>query len=129
MWKATCLEVLGESTSSGLRAMCQHSRGEVARSMERLDSFKSALGSASEPSNRQEMLSYRDIAMFYAWIGEVDETLDWLDRAFLWSHNAVEFRLIDSAIFDEVREDSSFRSGLERIRTRMRERLLEALAG
>ena len=122
----TCLEVLGESTSSGLRAMCQHSRGEVARSMEMLDSFKSALGSASEPSNRQEMLSYRDIAMFYAWIGEVDETLDWLDRAFLWSHNAVEFRLIDSAIFDEVREDSSFRSGLERIRTRMRERLLEA---
>ena len=124
-----CLEVLGESTSSGLRAMCQHSRGEVARSMEMLDSFKSALGSASEPSNREEMLSYRDIAMFYAWIGEVDETLDWLDRAFLWSHNAVEFRLIDSAIFDEVREDSSFRSGLERIRTRMRERLLEALAG
>ena len=97
--------------------------------MEMLDSFKSALGSASEPSNREEMLSYRDIAMFYAWIGEVDEALDWLDRAFLWSHNAVEFRLIDSAIFDEVREDSSFRSGLERIRTRMRERLLEALAG
>jgi len=121
----TCLELL-DASSPGLQAMCQYSRGEVARSMEVLDSLKSTLGFTSEPSNRQEMLSYRDIAMFYAWIGEVDETLDWLDRAFLWSHNAVEFRLIDSAIFDEVREDSSFRLGLERIRTRMRERLLQA---
>ena len=74
----------------------------------------------------KEMLSYRAIAMFYAWVGEVDQTLDWLERGFTWSHNAVEFRIMDSAIFDEVREDSSFRSGLERIRTRMRERLLEA---
>ena len=78
----TCLDLIGESSQCGLRAMCQHSRGEVARSMESLDSFKSALGSAREPSNRQEMLSYRDIAMFYAWIGEVDQTLDWLERAF-----------------------------------------------
>ena len=94
--------------------------------MEMLDSLKSTLGSASEPRNHEEMLSYRAIAMFYAWVGEVDQTLDWLERGFTWSHNAVEFRIMDSAIFDEVREDSSFRSGLERIRTRMRERLLEA---
>jgi hypothetical protein len=93
--------------------------------MEMLDSLKNNLDSADQPRNRQEMLLYRNIAMFYAWIGEVDQTLDWMERAFVWSHNAVEFRLIDSAIFDEVRQDSSFRSGLERIRTRMRERLLQ----
>ena len=120
-----CLDLLGE-LSPGLGAMCQYSRGQTARSMEMLDSLKSTLGSASEPRNHEEMLSYRAIAMFYAWVGEVDQTLDWLERGFTWSHNAVEFRIMDSAIFDEVREDSSFRSGLERIRTRMRERLLKA---
>ena len=119
-----CLNLLAES-SPGLQAMCQYSRGEVAGSMEMLDSLKSTLGSTNEPASHAEMLSYRDIAMFYAWIGDVDQTLDWLERGFAWSHNAVEFRFIDSGIFDKVREDSSFRSGLERIRTRMRERLLE----
>ena len=119
-----CLDLLGE-LSPGLGAMCQYSRGQTARSMEMLDSLKRTLGSASEPRNHEEMLSHRAIARFYAWVGEVDQTLDWLERGFTWSHNAVEFRIMDSAIFDEVREDSSFRSGLERIRTRMRERLLQ----
>ena len=94
--------------------------------MQMLDSLQSTLGSTNEPASHAEMLSYRDIAMFYAWIGDVDQTLDWLERGFAWSHNAVEFRFIDSGIFDKVREDSSFQSGLERIRTRMKERLLEA---
>ena len=121
-----CLDLLGE-LSPGLGAMCQYSRGETARSMEMLDSLKSTLGSASEPRNHEEMLSYRAIAMFYAWVGEVDQTLDWLERGFTWSHNAVEFRIIDSAIFDKVREDSIFRSGLQGIRVQMRERLLQAV--
>jgi TolB-like protein/tetratricopeptide (TPR) repeat protein len=120
-----CLNVLGD-LSPGIRAMCQHSRGEVARSMQMLDSLQSTLGSTNEPASHAEMLSYRDIAMFYAWVGDVDETLDWMERAVSWSHLAVDFRYIDSGIFDKVREDSSFQSGLERIRTRMKERLLEA---
>ena len=121
-----CLNVLGD-LSPGIRAMCQHSRGEVSRSMQMLDSLKSTLGSTNEPASHAEMLSYRDIAMFYAWVGDVDETLDWMERAVSWSHLAVDFRYIDSGIFDKVREDSSFRSGLERIRDRMRERLLQSL--
>jgi len=120
-----CLNVLGD-LSPGIRAMCQHSRGEVSRSMQMLDSLQSTLGSTNEPASHAEMLSYRDIAMFYAWVGDVDETLDWMERAVSWSHLAVDFRYIDSGIFDKVREDSSFQSGLERIRTRMKERLLEA---
>ena len=123
-----CLNVLGD-LSPGIRAMCQHSRGEVSRSMQMLDSLQSTLGSTNEPASHAEMLSYRDIAMFYAWVGDVDETLDWMERAVSWSHLAVDFRYIDSGIFDKVREDSSFQSGLERIRTRMKERLLEAVAG
>jgi hypothetical protein len=72
------------------------------------------------------MLSYREIAMFYAWIGDVDEALDWLERGFVWSPNAVQIEYMNSEVFDKVRQDQSFQAGLDRIRTRMRERLLQA---
>ncbi|GIT52014.1 MAG: hypothetical protein Ct9H300mP15_22270 [Gemmatimonadota bacterium] len=83
-----CLNVLGD-TFPGLRAMCQHSRGNETAAMQIIDSLKSALGSASEPRNQAEMVLYRDIAMFYAWVGNVGEALSWFEPAFAWSHNAV----------------------------------------
>jgi len=121
-----CLSVLGD-LSPGVRAMCHHSRGDQTRAMQLIDSLKSTLTSTDEPVNYGEMVLYRDIAMFYAWIGEVDETLDWMERAVSWSHHAIDFRYIDSGIFDKVREDSSFRSGLDRIRNGMMELLRQAI--
>ena len=120
-----CLDLLGDS-SPGLRAMCQYSRGEVTPSMQLVDSLKSALSSDDEPRNHIEMISYRDIGMFYAWAGEFDEALNWLERAFSWSHNAVDFRLLNSAVFDSARRDTGFREGLDRVLDRVRERLLQA---
>ena len=121
-----CLDLLGDS-SPGLRAMCQYSRGEVTPSMQLVDSLKSALSSDDEPRNHIEMISYRDIGMFYAWAGEFDEALNWLERAFSWSHNAVDFRLLNSAVFDSARRDPGFREGLDSILNRVRERLLQAV--
>jgi len=97
--------------------------------MQIVDSLKSALGSASEPRNQTEMVLYRDIAMFYAWIGNVGEALSWFEPAFAWSHNAIQFEVMNSGVFDRVTEDQDFQSSLERIRARIRERLLEAVAG
>jgi len=94
--------------------------------MQLVDSLKSALSSDDEPRNHIEMISYRDIGMFYAWAGEFDEALNWLERAFSWSHNAVDFRLLNSAVFDSARSDPNFKEGLDRVLNRVRERLLEA---
>ena len=121
-----CLNVLGD-TFPGLRAMCQHSRGNEAEAMQIIDSLKSALGSASEPRNQAEMVLYRDIALFYAWVGNVGEALSWFEPAFAWSHNAVQFEVMKSGIFDRVSEDPEFQSSLERIHTRARERLLQEI--
>ena len=121
-----CLNVLGD-TFPGLRAMCQHSRGNEDAAMQIVDSLKSALGSASEPRNQAEMVLYRDIAMFYAWVGNVGEALSWFEPAFAWSHNAVQFEVMNSGIFDRVSEDPEFQSSLERIRARARERLLQEI--
>ncbi len=72
------------------------------------------------------MISYRDVGVYYAWAGEFDESLAWLDRAFSWSHNAVDFRLLNSAVFDSARRDTGFREGLDRVLDRVKERLLQA---
>jgi hypothetical protein len=90
-----------------------------------LESLKNTIDSTGEPQSHAEMLSYREIAMFYAWIGDVDEALDWLERGFAWSPNAVQIEYMNSEIFDKLRQDPSFQNGLERIRTQMRERLLQ----
>jgi tetratricopeptide (TPR) repeat protein len=122
-----CLNVL-EGTFPGVQAMCQHSRGDEAGAMQTIDSLKTTLNSATDPQSHTEMMVYRDIAMFYAWIGNADESLTWLERAFSWSHDAVGSELIDSGIFDRVSEDPNFQSGLQRMQARIRERLRQVLA-
>ena len=122
-----CLNVL-EGTFPGVQAMCQHSRGDEAGAMQTIDSLKTTLNSATDPQSHTEMLVYRDIAMFYAWIGNADESLTWLERAFSWSHDAVGSELIDSGIFDRVSEDPNFQSGLQRMQARIEERLRQVLA-
>ena len=122
-----CLNGL-EGTFPGVQAMCQHSRGDEAGAMQIIDSLKTTLNSATDPQSHNEMMVYRDIAMFYAWMGNADESLTWLERAFSWSHDAVGSELIDSGIFDRVSEDPNFQSGLQRIRTRIAEKLRQVLA-
>ena len=107
--------------------MCHHSRGDESQAMQLVDSLKSTFGSTNTPVNNAEMVLYRDIAMFYAWIGELDQALDWLERAVSWSHNAVEFRILDSGIFERALQDRNFRSGLESIRNLARDRLIQAV--
>ena len=120
-----CLNVLSGSFP-GVRAMCQYSQGDEAAAVQVIDSLQNTVSSTSEPRSHSEMLSYRQLAMFYAWVGNVDETLDWLERGFAWSQGAVQFQVIRSEVFDRVNEDSSFQSGLKRIQAEVRERLLQA---
>jgi TolB-like protein/tetratricopeptide (TPR) repeat protein len=120
-----CLNVLGDRYP-GVRAMCQYSQGDEAAALQVIDSLKNTVSSTSVPQNHSEMLSYRELAMFYAWVGNVDETLDWLERGFSWSQSAVQFEIIRSGVFDRVNEDPGFQSGLERIQAQARQRLIQA---
>ena len=120
-----CLNILGDRYP-GVRAMCQYSQGDEAAALQVIDSLKNTVSSTSVPQNHSEMLSYREIAMFYAWVGNVDETLEWLERAFAWSPYAVQFEIMRSGVFDRVNEDSSFQAEVERIQAQIKERLLQA---
>ncbi len=120
-----CLNVLGDRYP-GVRAMCQYSQGDEAAALQVIDSLKNTVSSTSVPQDHSEMLSYRELAMFYAWVGNVDETLEWLERAFAWSPYAVQFEIMRSGVFDRVNEDSSFQAEVERIQAQIKERLLQA---
>ena len=109
--------------------MCQYSQGDEAAALQVIDSLKNTVSSASAPQNHSEMLSYRELAMFYAWVGNVDETLDWLERGFSWSQSAVQFEIIRSGVFGRVNEDPGFQSGLERIQAQGSQRLIQAIEG
>ncbi len=123
-----CTNVLGDAFP-GVRAMCQHSRGDEEGAMQVVDSLKSTLESSNEPAGHAESLLYRDIAMFYAWIGNAEESLDWLERVSSWSHSVTQYLFMRFEVFDRVSEDPGFQSGLKRIQTQARQRLLEAVAG
>ena len=105
--------------------MCQYSQGDEAAATRTIDGLKGTLSSTDEPRSNIEMISYRDIGVYYAWAGEFGESLVWLGGAFSWSHNAVDFRLLNSAVFDSARRDPDFRQGLDRILDGARERLQE----
>ena len=94
--------------------------------MQVVDSLKSTLESSNEPAGHAESLLYRDIAMFYAWIGNAEESLDWLERVSPWSHSVTQYLFMRFEVFDRVSEDPGFQSGLKRIQTQARQRLLQA---
>jgi tetratricopeptide (TPR) repeat protein len=113
-----------------LWAMCQHSRGHTAEAAQAIDSLRNTLDT-SDPTaaTHSDMVAYRDIATYYAWIGESDEALSWLERAFALSHNAVDSRVFESGVFDNVRNDRRFRRGFEELRNQMHERLRQERLG
>ena len=96
--------------------------------MQIVDSLKSTLTleSSNEPAGQAEGFLYRDVAMFYAWIGNAEESLAWLERVSSWSHMVLGGLIMRFEVFDRVLEDPSFRSGLERLQDQARQRLIEA---
>ena len=61
--------------------------------------------------------------MYYAWVGDVDESLHWYEVA----PRVVWPRMLRSGLFDRVRDDARFRAGIERLTERTRVRLEQAI--
>ena len=115
-----CTNVLGDAFP-GVRTMCQHSRGNEEGVIQIVDSLKSTLESSNEPAGHAESVLYRDIAMFYAWIGNAEESLDWLERVSSWSHTLISGLVMRNKVFDRVSEDPGFQSGLEHIQAQVKQ--------
>jgi len=58
------------------------------------------------------VLAARGLAQYYAWTGNPEESLAWLERAYAISPEGEDYRMIASGIYDKVRNDPRFKAGL-----------------
>jgi hypothetical protein len=68
------------------------------------------------------------LACYHAYRGDVPLTVDALERAFAASPSGLDFRFLDSGLFDKVRGDPRFKSALERVTGSVRKRVFPPAA-
>jgi serine/threonine-protein kinase len=117
---------------AGVRAMCLYALGRKRESAAIIDSLQGLLtANRAGDSVYSAVIAMRGIATYNAWTGNAEQALAWLERAYEVSPEGEDFRVIDSGIYDPVRNDPRFRDGLERLRaqvySRFRQETLRAL--
>jgi tetratricopeptide (TPR) repeat protein len=115
--------------SIGVRAMCLHSLGRLQEAAQITDSLRAAATARPIADSISLLIAARGLAEYYAWSGNADESLAWLEQAYAISPEGEQFFVIASAIYDKVRNDPHFKTGLQRIRTQIYERVQRARRG
>ncbi len=101
---------------AAIRAMCLHSLGREERATSLIDSLSTVAFSQEYDQMFSDVIMLGDIASYYAWLGDAEQSIDYIERAFALSPSALDFRFIYSGLFDRVRNDPAFQSGMNRIR-------------
>ncbi len=122
-----CLD-LDLGPNAGTRAACLHDAGQIARARAIVDSLATTISlQESADSVFTDVARAEDLAVYHAWIGDSEMALTWVEMAFELSPSGVESRTLQSELFDRVRDDDTFRTGLEAIQAGIWERVqLEA---
>jgi serine/threonine-protein kinase len=105
---------------AAVRAMCLGAMGRGAEARALSDSLAGRLRAGDYRLTHQ----YADMAAYYAWQGDVDHSLEWLDRSAQVTPT-VNFWQIESGLFDRVRKDPKFSAGLKRLDYYSRSRVAE----
>ncbi|HUH13133.1 MAG TPA: hypothetical protein VMK65_08480, partial [Longimicrobiales bacterium] len=92
-----CLEMeLGQYAA--LRAICLREAGQARQAETLIDSL-AALGRAGGAVSPSHMAAY------HAHTGDPGRALEWVERAFARAPDGVDYRMVQSGIFDPVRQD------------------------
>jgi tetratricopeptide (TPR) repeat protein len=104
----------------GVRAMCLHSLGRVREAAQIADSLRGAFTAGpTGDSVFSPVIAARGLAEFYAWTGNAEVSLAWLERAYALSPEGENARVIESGLYDKVQNDPRFSAGLQRARTQI----------
>lgn len=106
--RATCLEANGQSDEA--QAIVDKVLADVRNGKRKAPGYT-------------EVITYEDLAVFYALRGDAKNALTWAAHAFSLSPNGIEPRLLQSALFDSVREDEDFSASMEMIRNDLYDRV------
>ena len=119
--------VLSLGPYAGVRAMCLHSLGRFREAAQVADSLRAAFTAGTiGDSIFSPVLVARGLAEYYAWTGDAEESLAWLERAYAVSPLGEDFRVIASGVYDKVRNDPRFKAGLQQVHTQIYDRVRRA---
>ena len=102
-----------------VRAMCLQAAGRRDEAARLADSVATAYGSGRYGSVFQLAL----LAGYYARLGDSRRAVEWLERGYAISPHPIEFRVLDSGLFDRTREDPEFRAALARLHRQVYQRV------
>ena len=123
---AECAE-LEMGPHEGIRAICLHETGREDEARAIVDSLSAAvLADALGDSVFTAVIRAEDLAVFFAWTGDVDSALEWATEAYHSSPLGVEARVLESPLFHRVRNDPRFRHEIERERSHLWTRVKNA---
>ncbi len=102
---------------AAIRAMCLHELGRRAEASAIVDSLVAGLAAGGlQDSVFTDVIRAEDLATYYAWVGDPTRSLSWVVRAYELSPSGVEPRVLESALFDRVKQDPGFSRQVARLR-------------
>ena len=102
--RATCLDAMGRETD-GRKVVA-----DVLSDLRRKSMTQAADGYSL-------VITYEDLAVDFAWRGDARKALEWAALAYGKSPVGLEIRVLESGLFDAVRNDPSFAQTIEEIRS------------
>jgi eukaryotic-like serine/threonine-protein kinase len=100
-----------------IRALCFHTLGRRDDAKRLIDSLTARVNAATRRGGPfSDVVLGANLALYFAWTGDVDATLTWLRRAATITTAAAPFLYINSKVFDPVRTDPKFQAGLEQLK-------------
>lgn len=107
--------------------MCLYSLGRVREAVQIADLLGAAFTAGTVgDSIYSPVLGARGLAEYYAWTGNAEASLAWLERAYALSPVGEDYPVIASGLYDKVRNDPRFKAGLQRARIQIYDRARRA---
>ena len=107
-----------------LRATCLYASGQQADSTAIIDNVLADIRNGKRKSpGYTEVITYEDLAIYYALRGNAKDSLFWVARAYSVSPAGIEPRVLRSALFNPIRDDPEFRTSVDAIRDALYDRV------
>jgi len=111
----------------GVRAMCLRAAGQAREARAVVDSLVRLVNApaADAEGHYSDMLPVQELAMYHAWDGDAALSLRYLRLAYERSPVGVDQRIVQSGVFDRVRDVPGFGDELQRLQDAVWPRVLE----
>ncbi|UCD25410.1 MAG: hypothetical protein JSW51_05710, partial [Gemmatimonadota bacterium] len=100
-----------------LRATCLSESGQETPAAAVIDSVLGDVESGVSDSVFTDVIRFEDLATYYALVGDAPAAAAWAERAYRLSPSGIESMVLQSALFDGVRQNPDFREAVSRIRS------------